>query len=226
MSENRWPTLPEVGKNDPQAEVKKVRYQAELDDVKATQQADIEREKASWANEYTLRQADLNAYVEVAKGQIERSRAGAQFVQTAAAAISGAYVAILGLSFAVSDELSSPLPARGIAPTIFLGLSIALTTVYLAYLTKPKEVAGAVPQDLLYEMQRERRDAFIRWTKATVLARVKWLQSAVVSLALGVAFLPVAYLPIGNIVVWILVALGVGSALLLPRLLGEQSEES
>jgi hypothetical protein len=247
MDGKTWPPLPPVKKNDPQAEVKKIRYQAELDEIKATQQAriekqkigyqadvdkakadyqaDIEREKASWDHEYAVRQADYNAYIEVATGQIERSRAGAQFVQTAAAAVSGAYVAILGLSFAVSAQSANPLPARGVAPTLFLGLSIALATVYLAYLTKPEQVAGETPRALTYEMQQERRDAFIRWTTATVLARAKWLQSAVLSLALGVAFLPVAYLPVSDIVVWILVALGAGAVLLLPRLLSERVEE-
>lgn len=130
-----WPALPEVVKDEPQKGVKEALYQAKLDAIKADRNAaievekasvaaDIEREKAGWASEYVQAQAFYNAYIEVAKEQIDRSTARAEFVQKAAGAVGAAYTAVLALSFALGQTGTNPLPGRGIIPTIFLGLSI------------------------------------------------------------------------------------------------------
>lgn len=210
-----WPPLPEVKSQDPQADVKKLLYQAQLDKIKmelqagidedqATTTANLEREKAGWANEYALLQADYGSYAEVAKEQINRATARAQFIQTAAAAISSAYAAILALSFSVTDR---PLTAQGVAPTIFFGLSVVLVAVYLAFFTRPATLPPPRPQPRLADVQRERRDAFIRWTNSSVLVRVQWLHAAIISLGLGVALLPVAFLP-NSPVIWLVVVVG------------------
>src|SRR5262245_36872168 len=125
-----WPDPISVSPNDPQADGKKLLYQAQLDELKADHAAEIalakatvdaaieiekreataklERQKADWANEYAQAQAVNSAYLEVAKGALDRATSKATFVQGAAAAISGAYVGVLGLSFAVKDV--KPLP--------------------------------------------------------------------------------------------------------------------
>lgn len=63
----------------------------------------------------------------------------------------------------------------------------------------------------------EERNTFIGWTVEAVLTRSPWLQSAVVSLGLGVILLPVAFLEIQDLLVWIASLAFVIIALLLPR---------
>jgi hypothetical protein len=176
--ELQWPPLPDVAMNDPQADVKKLLYQTKLDVIKAAKQAaidihkaqiaaDAEREKADWANEYAMAQAVHNAYLEVAKKEGERRIARGEFIQKVSAAIGSAYIAVLALSFAVSKEGNKPLPAQGIIPTFFLGMSVVFMTIYLAYLEKPGTTTEEIPVGLLAEDQRQRRNVFIKCSKTT-----------------------------------------------------------
>lgn len=202
-----WPPFPETVPDDPQLEFKKILYQAQVDAAVARYQAaragattqaaaDTERSQAAWSNEYALAQAVQDAYLDVAKSAIDRAQSRAQFIQTAAAAISTAYAAFLALSFKVdsTSPTAQPLPVQGVLATVFLGLAIALATVYLAYLTKHDPVAGLAAAPSLGEYQARRVVAFIQWVTVPILSRVYFLHAAVVSLAVGVALLPVAYL--------------------------------
>lgn len=201
-----WPPYPETIPDDPQLEFKKILYQAQVAAALARYQAaraeattqaaaDTERSQAAWSNEYALAQAVQNAYLDVAKSAIDRAQSRAQFIQTAAAAISTAYAAFLALSFKADSTSPTvqPLPVQGVLATIFLGLAIALATVYLAYLTKHDPVAGLAAAPSLGEYQARRVIAFIQWVTVPILSRVYFLHAAVVSLAVGVALLPVAY---------------------------------
>jgi hypothetical protein len=198
-----WPDLPEVGANDPQAEVKKVQYQSILaeasairqdarDRAKADAAANLEREKGDFGVEYATYQAVHQAYLDVAKGSIDRARASAEFVQKSAAAISTAYAAVAALSYAVASN--QPLPARGFVATAFLALAILLATAYLAFLTRPDDSGPAPTSGNLRLNQQLRRDAFINWAMDAALHRAYLLRASVISLGLAVAFLPVAYL--------------------------------
>lgn len=212
-----WPPLPDAQANDPKLELKKLLYQAQLQTVTAQYEAVIEHEKAVLANYDALYQAVYTAYLDVTKGHLDRVQARAQFVATAASAIGGVYAAVLGLSFSIGKEINRPLPIRGLASTIFLGLSIVLATAYLAYITRNKPMVGTSASSLPSEQLLEERNTFIQWTSEAVLHRVRWLQSSVISLGLGVLFLPVAFLQIQDTIVWIGVGIGVLITLLLPR---------
>lgn len=139
-----WPPLPGATTNDPQFELKKLLYQAQLQTINARYEAVLEHDKALRASDYPLEEALFNAYLDVAKGQLDRARANAEFVVKAASTIGGAYALVLGLSFSINKDVNHPLPSRGLAPTIFLGLSIVLATAYLAYITRPKPFRGPV----------------------------------------------------------------------------------
>ena len=76
------------------------------------------------------------AMIETTKGSIDRVRSGAEAVRTASAAIGTLYTGILAVAFSVS---SHPLPLRGALPALFLALSVALATGYLAYVTRGPE---------------------------------------------------------------------------------------
>lgn len=123
-------------------------------------------------------------------GSIDRSRTGAQFVQTAASAIGGLYTGILAVIF-VSD---TPVPARGFLPTLFFGAAIALATAYLAFVQR----LGPMPRPKLWGSVHEdiwqRTNFLARYARAIVLQRAPLLRAGVVALAFGVVLLPAALL--------------------------------
>lgn len=210
-----WPDLPELQLNDPEAEVKKVLLQGqvdvyklerqyELDAAKLEQQENIEKAKALWDNEYKLLQAVHNAYFEVAKGQLDRAASSAEFVQRAAAAIATIYSSVIGLSFIVNQTIKAPLPPTGIVPAFFLGLSIVLATAFRAYIAGPNSIQEPADIGLIPERQRARRNTFIEWARSSPLARRYFLQAAVVSLGVGVCLLPLPYLQGGNSWLWLI----------------------
>ncbi len=204
----------------------KARQEAAIEAEKVRVAANTEREKADWTNEYTQAQSFYNAYIEVAKSQIERAIARAEFVQTAAGAIGGAYTAILAFSFAVGT--TEALPARGLLPTIFLGLAIVLAAGFLAYMSSPREVAEHTSKGTLDSRQRERRTTFINWTGAPIDPQSYLLQASVFSLAFGLAFLPAPYIKVnpldtsvltGGKLLWLLAGIAIILTFLLPALI-------
>ena len=157
-------------------------------------------------------QAVYNAYLEVAKASIDRSLQRAEFVQKVAAAIGSLCTTLIALSFAVGEG-NTTLPARGFAPAIFLGLSFALSAVYVAFITKPGKSPIPRADGTLYRSQQRRRIGFVLWVREAILQRRWALQSSVVSLGIGILFLPSAYvsLPSGQeeSFIWYLALLGV-----------------
>lgn len=135
------------------------------------------------------------AMLATAGGAIDRARSGAQWVETAAAAIIGIYTGVLAAVF-VGD--SDPLPARGIVPAIFLATSVMLAAFYLAFLTRGRDVAmpnlDSVP-DSARRLQAHVA-SYVEWISAAVTNRQAFLRGAVVSLAFGVLFLPLPFVSI------------------------------
>lgn len=217
--EIEWPPLPDVESGDPQIELKKLLYQAKLQVITTQQAADLERGEAFRANIYLLDQALHNAYIDVAKGHLDRVRARAEFVEKAAGTIGGAYALVLGLSFDVTKNSGAALPVRGLAPTFFLGLSIVFAAVYHAFITKPYEIKVLHLQGTPSKQIIDERKAFIEWISDIVIARSRWLQTAVISLGFGVIFLPAAFLAIQDIIIWIAVGLALLITLLFPYIL-------
>jgi hypothetical protein len=125
-------------------------------------------------------------------GSIDRARDGAKFVETAAAALGTVYTGILALSFAASD---TPLPVRGLYAAIFLGVAIVGASFYLAFIQQARSIGrmdyrGSRPED-----QWRRSEYLGAWTSAVVRSRSWGLRTAVVSLAFGVMFMPLAFMP-------------------------------
>lgn len=174
------------------------------------------------AHEFSLHKAIQDAYIEVAKGELARRMDRADFVQKAAAAISTAYVGIIALTFGLGEG-NTPLPAQGIAPTFFLGLAILFSTVYISYITRPDDERRGemppTPTGLLPLHQRQRLNEFIFWTREPGLRRLYFLQAAVISLGIGIIYLPVAYLPPASWLIWLLIGIGLALTLLVPLLI-------
>lgn len=193
-------------------ECKKVSLEKELDARESTLEAERALSKldhehgqaldtAERTATLTIRQARLQSenelnklfhesLAEVAKEGIASSRDGAKYVQTAASAIAALYTGILGFAFSVTDK---PLPIRGAAAAAFLGLAVALSTAYLAYLTKAKTPPMYSGGSSLSELQLNRTSFFARWVNAIINERRWAIRASVISLAVGVAFIPAPF---------------------------------
>jgi hypothetical protein len=234
-----WPPLPVLSPSDPQADFKKILYQAQIDVIKNEYQAqlaidkakidadiesdkrnsnaNLEREKADWASEYVQAQAVNSAYLDAAKSSLDRSVTRADFVQKAAAAISGAYVSMLGLIYAVASN--KLLPDRGIIPTLFLGLAIFLASAYVSFITKPSPVSVLASDGTLPDIQRQRRNSFVLWIRDEVLRRRQFLQAAVISLGIGVLSLPLPFLDVQDTTAIFFLFGGLCGVLFLPSMI-------
>lgn len=156
--------------------------------------AQISRQQAGDQHAYDLDAALYSAYIDVARGVFDRVASASDFVATAAAAVGTVYTALLGLSFGVGKDINRPLPTRGIAPAIFLGFALALAVANRAFITRPppggvSAVGTADPRS--FEMNR--LNEFIQWANDNATRRRIFLQMAVLSLAAGVALLPLPF---------------------------------
>jgi hypothetical protein len=198
-----WPELPALTDNDPQFQTMKILYQAKVDLALYTERVALEREtekgKVIWAKNSALEQAVYTAYVDSAKEAIGQAIVRAQFVQTAAGASGGFYTAILGLAFGASART---VPIRAIMPAVFLGLSIFLAMIYLAFLTRGKALQVSTVKGSVASQNFVRLNDFIRWASEAVYRRVAFLHAAVACFAFGVLFLPIAFMDIGDIIVF------------------------
>ncbi len=191
-----WPDPPATAPtaNTADKELEKALYEARLGAITNQLAEMADSTKAGKANYDTQSQAILGAYLEVAKGQLDRSTARAEFVEKAAGTIATLYTGILAFTYSADLTKGKAFPSVGIAPTIFLGLAIVFAMFYLAYLTRPDPFKTTVSSGLLPQQLINERNDFISWAANSVFQRAPWLQTAVLSLGFGVIFLPVVYL--------------------------------
>jgi hypothetical protein len=152
----------------------------------STREFEAAQHQAVLAAEEELSKLYHEKMAEVAIASIDRSRDSAKFVQTAATAILGIYIGLLALTYSVTDN---PLPLRGAWAGVFLGLSIAFATAYLAFLTDVKPPKLKLDQRSLVQRQYSRTAYLTKWIKASVRARRYAIRAAVVSLLFGVLFI-------------------------------------
>lgn len=167
------------------------------------------RQAADVAHFRELEKAIYNAYIDVGKTALDRTRMSAEFVEKAAAGIGTAYGAVLGLSFGLSEGATA-LPPRGVAAAVFLGLALTAAAFHRAFLRAPSEAGGVRdPSPLLPVRSDEDLTAFLLWMRAGSMRRAAALRIAVVHLGLGVAFFPSAFINAPDqAVITVAVALG------------------
>jgi hypothetical protein len=203
------------------------RYQAELDaeqaerreqaaELAADAQLRRDRQRSEQAAEDALNKSVHDARLDVAKTAIERGRGGAEFVRNAAAAIVTLYTGVLGVAFATSAE-AEPLPARGLAPGVFLGVAIAAASAYVALLTETPRAPAPSPHSDLATFQERRLNVFIAWASDIAMGRAYFLHASVIALALGVLFLPAPFIEVADWLVLVAGAAGVAATFLIPR---------
>ena len=140
----------------------------------------------------TPSEAYFEAAFEVAKGSVDRARAGAEFVEKAAAAIVTIYTGALAVAFSVADN---PLPLRGLIPATFLGLAVALAAFYLAYPSVDVKWS-TVPTGAKKSDPVAWFTAFQAWMRGIVLRRSNLLRASLMALLFGVLFLPTPFVKV------------------------------
>jgi hypothetical protein len=171
-------------------ELRKVAQEHEDSLDSAERTAASELQKAQWDSELGLAKLFHEKISELAGGSIERSRDSAKYVQTAAAWIATLYTGLLALVFSVTEF---PLPLRGLYAAVFLGLSVAFAAVYLAFIANPGKLAIYKGGASLTEQQMNRTGFLIKWVNVGIRDRRWAIRASVICLALGVAFIPAAF---------------------------------
>ncbi|HSS60130.1 MAG TPA: hypothetical protein VLK30_01595 [Candidatus Limnocylindrales bacterium] len=157
----------------------------------AAAKAEADAQAATQATRVDYDKAYYQAMLDTAKGAPDRWRSAAEFVQKAATAVGTIYAAILGSAATVSGR---PLPARGVFPAVFLGLAIAMSTVYVAYSTRGTPLQRFRPTTSPPERMRARLNQFLTAVHESVERRVYWLRASVLALGVGVLLLPAPFI--------------------------------
>lgn len=191
-----WPTS-STPRNETPSDFDKALDNAKLEVRKKRAEEEIARAQAERAVDNAVEQAYYSAVIDLAKGAVDRARASAETVQKAAAAIVTLYTGLLTAAFVAA---SHPLPFRGVFAAVLLGLAVALSTWFLAYLPDPdkpeQDPADVGPQGLSLNDQTVR--TFVLWTRRSALSRGYPLRASVLALAASLFFLPAPFVQKGT----------------------------
>jgi hypothetical protein len=151
-------------------------------------------EKEDRDSEAELLKSVHNAYLEVAKGSLDRAIQRATYVTTAASAIGTVYASLLALLFSTDVKSGgTPIKPDALIPAAFLGLSIVFSTAYMAFLQSRSRRRDLLPTGIGGDVAQIRLLTFLEWTFSGVVERAWTLRFAVVSLGLGVLLLAVPF---------------------------------
>lgn len=156
------------------------------------------------ANESDFHKAIHAAYIEVHKAKLDRTTAAATFITTASGAIGTLYTGLLALAFSVQGDHPRPLPARGLAPAIFLALAFFFSVLRVGFVTRSGQRGHIIGPAQTWQGQERRLLEFMYWVDRGALARAWALRIAVVCLGAAVALLPLPFLKLsGRETTWI-----------------------
>lgn len=156
---------------------------------------DNSRRDAAMAADDALRKDIQAAYIAVMQGSLDRSVKRAEFLNTAAAAIATAYSAILGLVYSAKEHRLSPW---ALPPVIFLALAFVFGLIYVSFISRKTEDRILIPSGIGGELAENRLEDFLEWVSHGVLRRAWALRAAVISVAVGVALLPLPFVDLDN----------------------------
>ena len=148
--------------------------------------------------ETALRAAIHAGYLDVQRAKLDRVEAAAQFVTTASGAIGTVYTALLAVSFSVASTPPTPLPARGLAPAVFLALAFFFSVVNVAFVRRAGQRMRILPMATTWEEQQARLVTFMIWIDRGALRRAWALRLAVVCLGGAVALMPIPFLALSR----------------------------
>ena len=176
------------------------------------------RQDTALAAEWTLFEAVHAGYIAVAQSTLDRSIQRGTYIVTAAGAVATLYTGLLGLRFSSAVQ-TTPLPARGLLPALFLGGAVVFSTFYISFLRQRRIASELLPSGLGGRIAQARLESFIEWVTAGAVARAWALRVAVISFGLGLILLPITFVQLSSDTV---TALGVTAAAILALwILGE-----
>ena len=169
-------------------------FAAKVEARKLRIQAAINRARDEHAADLAQNAMVQTAFVESAKSGLDRARANVEQLQKAAAVVATIYSSVLAATYSISK----PVPARGLLPAFFLGLSLVLATAYLSYLGRharsdqvsfdrtsdPTGVSGQVM----------RVNVLSKAVGNAVRRRIYLMRAGVLAFAVGVMTLPIGFI--------------------------------
>jgi hypothetical protein len=164
------------------------------------------------AAETDLRSAIHSAYIEAAKGKLDRVASAASFVTTAAGAIGTIYTGLLALVYSVASTPARPLPARGLAPAVFLALAFFFSVLNIAFIRSSGERRRILPVAETWRAQEARLVTYLLWIEAGATRRAWALRVAVVCLGAAVALLPLPFVSLSATATGITIGIVAGVA--------------
>jgi hypothetical protein len=154
------------------------------------------REDAVRAAETASLKSIEAAYIATSQSSLDRALTRMNVVTASVSAVIGLYTALLAYVYTVNTKDTSGISLSLVAfvPVLFLGLSLFLVTVYAALLRNKITVGPFLLTGLGVEIAEIRLLTFMNWCFAGVLARRWALHAGIVSLGVGVATLPIAFI--------------------------------
>jgi hypothetical protein len=200
-----WPPLP-TEPDQSKAEFAKALYEAQVADYAArlrdpilaavvARALEASRQDAAVAADDALRKDIQSAYIAVMQGSLDRSVRRAEFLNTASAAIATAYSSLLGLLFVAKDH---PLQAWAVAPVVFLALAFVFGLIYVSFINRKTDERQLIPSGIGGRLAEKRLEDFLEWVSLGVLRRAWALRASVVSVAVGVALLPLPFVSLND----------------------------
>jgi hypothetical protein len=169
--------------------------------------------------ESALRSSIQAAYIEVQKTKIDRTFRAADFVTKSAGTIATVYTGLLALVYSVAANPPRPLPARGVAPAIFLALAFFFSVVNVGFLRRAGQRVDILADADSWEKQQARLINYLQWIDRGALKRAWALRIGIVCLGAGVALLPLPF--VGISLTQTRVAIGVAIGVLLVWMIWE-----
>lgn len=198
-----WPSIPPAWygpppTSDAEKQIKAAYYAKIVEVAVALKQSELgaaqtvktARETERMKVDQALHQKHFESMADVAVGSVQRAVDGATFLEKASAALAVLYTGIAALLVAKD----TPIPIRGVIPTFFFGVAVVCAAYYLAFIGGRHKVAQApMVNDNPLQDAKTRIDNLVVWTRAVTGARAHGLRAGVLSLAFGLAFMPVAF---------------------------------
>jgi hypothetical protein len=160
----------------------------------------VSRQDADRTAEIASLAAIQAAYIDVAKGSLDRAVKRAEFLVAVEGAIGTLYTGLLGLVFGkeafAQAAAAKPLPVLALAPVTFVGIALVLSAFYMSFMRRKTIKRVLLPSGIGGSTAEARLRTFFDWTFTGVLQRAWALRTSVVSLGLAIMLLPLPFIAV------------------------------
>jgi hypothetical protein len=178
------------------------------------------------ANEAALLKSVHDAYIEVTKATLATSLTRVNVVTGSVAAIATIYTGLLALVYAAKPNEGSKLDFEAVLPGVFLGMSLVLVSIYAAMLKKGSTSTGLLPSGDGGDIVQQRLILFMQWAFNGMLKKTWALNAGIVSMGVGVVYLPLPFLRQGSVHGFFALLIGVCVVIILTIVMEVQSTKT